>query len=460
MRIRWRLTWYSIGFTALSLLVIILAIVVLVQGSAGQDQDVALSNAADETSASLASEAVRFDGSAPAIVPDATGSDQVFLAVYDESGAALYWSGTVDGAVPDLPAAVIVEALDTGASVADVGSVRVQVRSWTDPAGTTGVVAAYQSLDVVEEQLLGLRWFLGVFGFIALVAAAIGSWFMAGRALRPLNLLARTTDEIGETGDLTQRLPSVRQDDEVGVLTDSFNTMLASLEAARADRDRTIAAQQRFVADASHELRSPLTSIRSNAGFLVEQPGASADDRRDATEDIAHEAERMSGLIDRLLTLARSDVGASLPPEGLVDLAHVAQLVGRRARNLPLDLVIDASSAVVVRGDDAELAEVIWILVDNAQRHGARHATVSVFDEGTSAVVRVDDDGPGIDPELAELVFDRFYRGDPARSGSGHGLGLSIARTTLEHHGGSITVSESPTGGARFQVRMPAAGSG
>ena len=368
----------------------------------------------------------------------------------------MFWSGTVEGAVLDLPAAVVVEALETGSSEADVGSVRVQARAWSGPAGDSGVVVAFQALSIVEQQVLGLRWFLVVFGVVALIAAAIGAWFMAGRALRPLDELARTTDEIGATGDLSRRLPEVPQDDEVGALTDSFNAMVASLERARDERDRTIEAQHRFVADASHELRSPLTSIRSNAGFLVEQPEASPHDRQEATEDIVDEARRMSDLVDRLLTLARSDAGVPSNGHRTLDLAHVAEVVDRRARNLDLALHLDAPRAALADGDDEALAEAVWILVDNADRHGATQATLSVTTEQGQAVIRVDDDGPGIPAEEADLVFDRFYRADAARSGPGHGLGLPIARTIAESHGGSLSVHASPLGGARFELRLPA----
>ena len=302
----------------------------------------------------------------PPLVPDAATSDQTFSTVYDEAGRVLLANGTVDGEPLALPAAVIVEALETGSSAADVGIVRVQARAWENPDLGVGVIAAAQALRVVDEANLGLRWFLVVFGIIALLAATIGAWLMAGRALRPIQQLAATTDAIGVTGDLSQRLPEVTHDDEVGALTESFNSMLRGIEQARAERDRTIASQQQFIADASHELRSPLTSIRANAGFLLDQPGAAAVDREAATEDIATEADRMGGLIDGLLTLARSDADGHAPPTDLVDLAHVLDVVERRARNLSIDLATDNDRPVLVRGDDNDLAELVWILVDNA----------------------------------------------------------------------------------------------
>ncbi len=319
------------------------------------------------------------------------------------------------------------------------------------------MIAAAQALRVVDEANLGLRWFLVVFGIIALLAAAIGAWLMAGRALRPIQQLAATTDAIGVTGDLSQRLPEVTHDDEVGALTESFNSMLRGIEQARAERDRTIASQQQFIADASHELRSPLTSIRANAGFLLDQPGAAAVDREAATEDIATEADRMGGLIDGLLTLARSDADGHAPPTDLVDLAHVLDVVERRARNLAIDLATDNDRPVLVRGDDNDLAELVWILVDNADRHGGKRARMSAHAEGDRGVMSVVDDGPGIDPADRDRVFDRFHRADSTRSGGGHGLGLSIAATIVERHGGTIVLADAADGGIRFTIELPLA---
>jgi len=130
---------------------------------------------------------------------------------------------------------------------------------------------------------------------------------VSGRAVRPLADLAETTDEIAATGDLSRRLPSVKANDEVGRLTTSFNAMLASLEETRARLASSLDTQRQFVADASHELRSPLSTIRGNAGFLMDRPDATEEDRNEAIGDISAEADRMSLLVDDLLMLARGD---------------------------------------------------------------------------------------------------------------------------------------------------------
>lgn len=458
MRIRWRLTWYGIGFTALSLVGFVILITLLVEGTAAADQDTLLGTIADEAAGDVSgTDASALTTGIPELVPDASTSDQPFTTVYDEEGVALFATGTVDGAPLVLPAAVIVEALEVGSSEADVDSVRTQVRRWVNDDLGVGVVAASQTLRFLDQQLAGLRVFLFVFVIVALIAAAIGAWFMAGRALRPLNTLAETTDEIGATNDLSRRLPEVSHDDEVGALTASFNAMLETIEESRRERDLTIDSQQRFIADASHELRSPLTSIRANAGFLIDQPAAAPQDRQDATSDIAAEADRMGLLIDGLISLARADAGAAPRRDHhRVDLSGLALEVQRRARNVDVDITVASEGPVVVMGDDGDLAELLWILVDNSRTHGGSRVLVTTERRGAEASVSVADDGPGVPEADRDRVFDRFFRADPARSGPGHGLGLSIATALVERHDGQIELRSSDLGGAEFRITFPA----
>lgn len=463
MRIRWRLTWYGIGFTALSLAGFVVLISLLISGTADKEQDVLLASIADEAAVSLSTvDTATLDpttlGPGPAeLVPDASTSDLPFLSVHDEAGTPIYVGGTVDGEALDIPAAVVVEALETGSSSAVVDGVRLQVRRWGGSGGS-GVVAAGQATRVVDEQTAGSRGFLVAFGVIALIAAAIGAWFMSGRALRPLRTLAETTDDIGRTGDLSRRLPEVTTDDEVGALTTSFNAMVGSLEAARNERDATIEAQKRFIADASHELRSPLTSIRANAGFLLDQPDADTADIREATIDIATESDRMGQLIDRLLTLARADLAAVASDVHIpVELSSVVDAAVRRARNLPIEIITEPGRAVVVDAHRESLTEAVWILIDNVARHGGTRADVWFTADDEWATITVADDGPGIAPEDLDHVFERFYRADPTRSGPGHGLGLAIAAEIAERHGGTITAEPNDPTGVRFTISLPLA---
>jgi len=459
MKIRWRLAWYGVGLTAAVLALFIILITALLVGSAGDDQDELLAGIADDAASSLATVVVgEADQGNPLLLPDGSTSDQPFTTIYDEAGQPVHGTATVDGVFLDLPAALVVEALDSGHSEATIDGMRTQVRRWDDLAGESGVVAASQAVRVVDEQIQGARGFFVVFAIIALIAPLVGAWFMSGRALAPVRLLARTTDEIGETGDLTRRLPPVEREDEVGVLTKSFNSMLDTIESATSERDLTIDAQQRFIADASHELRSPLTSILANAGFLLERHDANPEDRLDATEDIRTEANRMSELVERLLTLARADASGAAGLLGPVDVAGVIASVQRRARNLELELTVSTSGDLVVDGDAHALAELLWILVDNADKHGGARASITAHQGVDEVIIVVTDNGHGINEADREAVFDRFHRSDSARSGPGHGLGLSIADTIARNHGGSIQAGVGESDGASFTVRLPASG--
>ncbi len=457
MKIRWRLAWYGVGLTAAVLLLFNILIAVILVGSSGEEQDRLLSSTVEAAVQALATvDVAGAPSSDPLFLPDADTSDQPFTTVYDDVGTPLYATATVGGTILDLPAAVVVEALGEGSSEITENGIRSQVRPWTDASGSIGVVAASQPARVVDAQIEGARGFLFVFAIIALIATLIGAWFMSGRALRPVKLLAKTTDEIGSTGDLSQRLDPVKRDDEIGALTASFNSMLDTIEDATRQRDATIAGQRQFIADASHELRSPLTSILANAGFLVDRPTADPDDRDDAIHDIRSEAVRMGQLIDRLLLLARADLEASsMRTHGPVDLGAVMASVARRARNLDIDVRTASVGPVIALGDAVELAEMIWILIDNADRHGGDTVTVSAAAYESHIEITVADNGEGIDANDLDRIFDRFHRGDPARTGDGYGLGLAIARSVAEAHGGSIAAANGEDVGAVFTVTLP-----
>jgi two-component system OmpR family sensor kinase len=292
---------------------------------------------------------------------------------------------------------------------------------------------------------------------VTIIAVALVSWFVVGRALRPLRLLASTADEIGRTGDLTRRLPAVTTRDEVGVLTTSFNGMLDRVEAAQSGLAASLAAQRRFVADASHELRTPLTTIRASAGFLAEHPEAAEADRDEALADIEAESERLSRLVDDLLRLARADAGGRLERHA-TDLAAIVGEVARKARRPDREIVVAAGDRpVVVDGDPDALTRLAWILVDNALRHGAGTVDIGVEADGASghAVLTIADRGPGITPGDEQRIFERFHQADRARSGEGAGLGLAIATTIVEAHDGRLSAANRDGGGAIFRAEIP-----
>lgn len=319
-------------------------------------------------------------------------------------------------------------------------------------------MAAGQASAYTREQVDGLTFVLVLAGIITVTAVAIVSWLVIGRALRPLRTLTTTVDEIRATGDLTRRLPPTRIRDEVGMLTTSFNAMLDEVAGSQERQAVALAAQRRFVADASHELRTPLTTIRTNAEFLAEHPELASDDRQEAVDDIAAEATRMARLVDGLLALARSDAGATLVTRP-VDVAALVDEVGRRAaRAEPTRAIaVRPAGAAIVTGDVDLLTRLVWILVDNALRHTDGSVDLAVEPVDGAIRLAVSDRGPGIPVADRERVFQRFAKVDENRSAGGFGLGLAIARSIVDAHGGTIHVDDRDGGGMTVRVELPAA---
>lgn len=294
---------------------------------------------------------------------------------------------------------------------------------------------------------------------VALVA--ITCWIVVGRALRPVERIRRETEQVSGD-DLAHRVAEPGTHDEIGRLATTMNSMLDRLEQSQLR-------QRRFVADASHELRSPLSSLRQNAEVARDYPGR-VDPARFATA-VAEDSERMAELVDALLVLSKADersLRLKLRPVDLDDLAldEAARLrelrppsAGAAAAAEPIALTVDTSgiAAARVRGDDRMLARVLRNLGDNAARHARSRVTISTAVVAGRSTVTVDDDGSGIPETERGRVFERFVRLDEARSRDrgGSGLGLAIVHELVAAHGGTITVGTSPWGGARFVVSLP-----
>ena len=382
---------------------------------------------------------------------DLATSSELLVEVYDSSGALLYGNGTLGGELPPVPASLLAKAEGGGSGFATASGIRFHAGPWRRPdLGLSGAVVTGQPTRVVTAGLRGLRTFLLVSAGLTILAALAAAWLIAGRALRPLRQVAATAEEIGRTGDLGRRLPD--SDDELGVLASSFNGMLERLAEARERSTEALDAQRRFVADASHELRTPLTSIRTNAGFMVRHPDLGSRDRHDALADIAGEAERMSRLVEDLLTLARADAGIRLKVAP-VELGALAEDIARQAARIHPDRVIaaDVLPAAPVAGDADSLRQLLWILIDNATRHTSPggHAWV----RSGPGYLAVSDDGTGIPAGELERVFDRFHQADPSRKGNGAGLGLSIAHWIADQHGAVISAANNPERGATITLR-------
>ncbi|HTF09304.1 MAG TPA: HAMP domain-containing sensor histidine kinase [Asanoa sp.] len=450
MSIRARVTLFGVAVVAVIYTVIAVLIYVLLSYGFAEDQDQLLASRATAAVDALAElPAAELAPRTPLMSVDAVATGEAVVVVLDGSGAVLSATGHIGSGPPDVPPSLLPAASRAGSAVGTVPvagiDTRVRVVPWARAdLGRSGYVVAAQPIRAIQVQRRGMIGVLGVVGFLGLVAAFAATWFAVGRALRPLRVLALLADSVGGSADLTRRLPAVRQRDDLGRLTVSFNTMMGRLQAAYRRTESALAAQRRFTADASHELRTPLTTIRGNVGFLRAHPAARSVDRDAALSDLAAESGRMARLLDDLLLLARSDGGVALSVSS-VDLFEVAGSVCRQAG------VSCGGAPVVVRGDADALRRLVRILVDNARGHGAGAVTVVVAGGAEAATLVVSDEGPGVPAELAEAVFERFFRVDPARGPDGGvGLGLAIARSIATAHGGTIGVA-----GAVFTVSLP-----
>jgi two-component system sensor histidine kinase MprB len=316
---------------------------------------------------------------------------------------------------------------------------------------TTVAVELARPLNGVDGVLSNLRLILVLLCAAGIALAAMLGRLAARHVLSPLGEVAQAAEHIGETEDLTTRI-QVRADDEVGQLATRFNAMLDRLETSRAAVDESVRAQRQLVADASHELRTPVTSLRTNVEVLLQGGALSDEDRERLLSDVVEQSEELSALVGDLIELARGDQPIESPDDVRLDVI-VEEAVDRARRNAP-GIPIDTDlEAVVVDGVPERLLRAVNNLLDNAIRHTNPGTTIDVrVDRGG---VRVRDHGDGVDPADLPHVFDRFYRGVNSRGRQGSGLGLAIVRQVAEQHGGSVTVSNAPDGGAVFELRLP-----
>jgi two-component system OmpR family sensor kinase len=353
------------------------------------------------------------------------------------------------------------------------------------PTGDGDNVVVAASLDAIDSTTRQLRLIDLVVSAVVLLAVAVLGTAIVRASLRPLVEIEQTARAIA-AGDLTRRVPDRDPRTEVGRLGQALNTMLIQIElafgaraASEASARRSEDRMRRFVADASHELRTPLTTIR---GFAELYRQVATRDPQDPAEldrlmrRIEGQAARMGLLVEDLLLLARLDQQRPLDREPVDLLALAAEAVNDARAVAPdrqIELVLGTGddgdsgqgSALVVLGDDQRLRQVLANLVNNALTHTPAGSPVEVrvgaapLDGRPGAAVEVVDHGPGLTPEQAERVFERFYRADPARSsaGGGTGLGLSIVAALVAVHGGTVQVDSVPGRGARFRVVLPLA---
>lgn len=378
--------------------------------------------------------------------------DGVYLSIYTEDGDLL--EGRRPAELPELPAlkdkAVVKMNDEQGQtwyvydSSFEMGSQAVWVR---------GIVK-----DFAEQSSFSFMLKLVLVACPALVViAALGGYIITRRAFRPVRNIISTVEEISRDGDLTRRidlqdgnLQDAAAKDEIHKLAKNFNSMFDRIE-------ESFEKEKQFTSDVSHELRTPLSVIISQSDY------ARTDEeyREKALEVINREAKRMAGLVNRLLTLSRSDSGRLVLENDEIDFSEMCEMVAMQqesaASRKNIELMADIEPGIKVTGDDAMLIRIILNLTDNAIKYSRQngHVRLSLKTAGDFACCSVEDDGIGIPEEDLERIWERFYRVDSSRSEEGSGLGLAMVEALVKAHGGYTDVRSSLGEGSRFDVYIP-----
>lgn len=380
----------------------------------------------------------------------------------------------LDGAVlersPSLGDSLALPLGETTLAAARRGDTRVEIETidnerllihtqpFTSEDGSQLILQIATSLADQDQNLATLGRILLIGSSGAVIAAFGIGWLLAGFTLRPINRLRLTAQTIGAERDFNRRVDHSGPNDEIGQLVTTFNNMLAELQAAYVQVEETLQAQRRFVADASHELRTPLTTLRGNIGLLQREPPISGEDRTDVLTDMVEETERLMRLVNELLVLARADAGRPLEQEP-VRLKPLVEDVYQQVKLLaPQRSIICRSEAdVSVLGNGDALKQVLLVLLDNALNHTPPEAVITLATAPNNGQIEiwVSDNGPGIAPAHLPHIFDRFYRGDAARSSPGTGLGLAIADELTQAQHGTITVQSQVGQGSVFTLSFP-----
>jgi two-component system OmpR family sensor kinase len=406
--------------------------------------------------------------SAGPLVPGAAGGPTSLWAAQIQDGVltVLFRPNVSSGRAAE-PAVTIADAVHAARNHqaftigSTSGSVRYRMLAFRAPDGSITLVGL--SLQDVDATMSRLRLVL-----IAAVAMVIGIlalvvFWVLRLGVRPIKRMTRTAGAIA-AGDLSQRVPAERPGTEASDLGDALNTMMSTIEGAFTERAASEARLRRFVADASHELRTPVTTIRGYAELYRHGGLADTADLDQAMRRTEQESVRMASLVDDLLLLARLDEGRPLARRP-VDLGVLGVDAAADARAVAPDRVVTAevTAGVIVDGDEDRLRQVVGNLVGNALVHTPAGTAVSVrvHNGNHRAVVEVHDDGPGMAPDVAARAFERFSRADASRSrdAGGAGLGLAIVQAIVVAHGGAVDLQSAPGTGTTVRVELPRAAS-
>lgn len=391
-------------------------------------------------------------------------SEQVMFAIHDGEGRLLAEEGRDDDLVLTLPPLAGIPAdeplLFTVGEPKDTDDRhRMAVRhARIPPFGTEYVILVSTDLEPTDEELESLREILLYVIPAALVLAGIVGWFLARHSLSPVMMMAERARRIG-VENLGGRLPVANPRDELGRLAGTFNELLERLAAS-------FAQQRQFMADASHELRTPVATTRTAAAVALQQPHRSEEEYRETLQIIDDQTGRLARVVEDMFTLARADAGNYPVQRAPLYLEELVEDVARGARVLAARKTVSIEDIVPedapFTGDEDLLRRMVGNLMDNAVKHAPAGSTVRVelVRRADAYLISVTDSGPGVPEEAQPLIFERFYRGDAARGRTeaepgGAGLGLAIARWIARQHGGDATLTQSTGHATTFQVELP-----
>ena len=333
-------------------------------------------------------------------------------------------------------------------SNADVGNTQVRVLTVPvqDLTGDRYALQVARPLGEVQHTLARITLFLLLIAIGGVALAATLGLLVSRAALAPVRRLTQATENVTQTGDLSERIDATGRD-ELSRLATSFNTMLGALQ-------ESTRAQRQLVADASHELRTPLTSLRTNIEVLASERRLPPGERQRLLSDVVEQLGEMTSLIAELIELARAEQQPAEPEEVRLDLL-AADAVERATRNRPQVSFKTDFEESLVQGNPATIERAVSNLIDNAAKWSPEGGDVEIAVHSGRVTVR--DHGPGIDEEDLPFVFDRFYRARSARGMPGSGLGLAIVRQVAEAHGGDVTAERAEDGGTRITLRLDGA---
>lgn len=435
--VRARTTAGAVLVVGLALAIAAIALVVLLRRSLTEDVR-ATATLAARTVASQYS-----DGRFPEILPGQ--GDEEFVEVFDAerrlmAATANLADGTVAAALGPRQSELVRVPFDDDPFLA------VAILSET-PEGAFIVIAGH-TFDSVVESSAALVQLLAIGVPLLLAFVGLVTWWVVGHALQPVESIRAEVTRLSSE-ELHRRVPVPRTSDEISRLAATMNEMLERLEKSQRR-------QRRFVSDASHELRSPVATLRQHAEVALSHPDQSS--LEELAPVVLAEGLRLQHLVEDLLLLARMDEGVDASTKAHIDLDDIVLEEVKHARDVN-GKAIDMSrvSGGRVIGDAKQLARLVANLIDNAVRHCRERVVLALWEQNGEVVLRVDDDGSGVAVEDRDRIFERFVRLDEARDrdSGGSGLGLAIVLEVAAEHGGKATVDESPLGGARFEVRLP-----